>query len=76
MHSIELKDNKIELIVECIRSHRYRSKFQPESIEAKILFDADKLDSIGAIGIARSFAWIGEHRGKIYNHPNLLSLVY
>lgn len=43
----------------CIRSHRYRKSEEPESIEAKILFDADKLDVTGALGIARTLAYKG-----------------
>jgi len=50
--TIGLKAEKIDKIVECIKSHRYRKKYEPSSIEAKILFDADKLDSIGAVGVA------------------------
>ncbi|MFH1325997.1 MAG: hypothetical protein ABIH48_00830 [Candidatus Falkowbacteria bacterium] len=32
----------------------------------KILFDADKLDSLGAIGVARAYIWIGKNRANIY----------
>lgn len=38
----------------CITSHRYRTGLQPQSIEAKIVFDADKIDATGTIGIART----------------------
>jgi|GEM_PF-125690 len=38
----------------CIETHRFRSDTPPKSIEAKILFDADKLDACGAMGIART----------------------
>ena len=41
----------------CIRTHRFRKNDQPESLEAKILFDADKLDVVGAIGIARTLVY-------------------
>src|SRR5581483_4124816 len=37
-----------ERVAEAIRSHRFRGTAQPTTLEAKILFDADKLDSIGA----------------------------
>ena len=41
-------------VKECISTHRYRSDNQPKCIEAKILFDADKIDACGATGIART----------------------
>lgn len=56
----------IERIRHCILSHRFRSGETPNSIEAKILFDADKLDVIGAIGIARSFMVAGQHGEKLF----------
>lgn len=46
-------------IISCIASHRNRTKNKPNSLEAKILFDADKLDSIGAVGVARDFLFAG-----------------
>lgn len=44
---------------QCIKTHRYRTNNPPESLEAKILFDADKLDAAGAIGIARTLLYKG-----------------
>tara|TARA_Y100000310_G_C20553612_1_gene749386 strand:- start:214 stop:885 length:672 start_codon:yes stop_codon:yes gene_type:complete len=49
----------IDDIAQCIISHRYRNEHIPEIIEAKVLYDADKLDSIGAIGLARAFLFAG-----------------
>lgn len=43
----------------CILTHRFRKNLPPQTIEAKILFDADKLDVTGAIGIARSLMYRG-----------------
>jgi uncharacterized protein len=57
-------------VLHCIRSHRFRGNHQPETLEAKILFDADKLDSMGAIGIARAFQFAGEVGAKFHN-PNV-----
>ena len=59
-------DDKIKHIQECILAHRYRTNNKPETIEAKIVHDADKLEAAGAIGIARAFSWIGKHQAKIY----------
>lgn len=50
----------------CIRSHRYRADSQPESLEAKILFDADKIDVTGAIGIARTIFYGGQLSEPLY----------
>ncbi|MGQ9479553.1 MAG: HD domain-containing protein [Thermoproteota archaeon] len=48
---------KIERVLEAIRSHRFSKGLKAESLESKILQDADRLDSIGAIGIARAFSY-------------------
>jgi uncharacterized protein len=54
-------------ICHCIHAHRFRSNVAPETIEAKILFDADKLDSIGAIGIGRAFLFAGQIGARLHN---------
>lgn len=47
-------------ILHCIRAHRFRdAAHQPKTLEAKVLFDADKLDSIGAVGLGRAFLFAG-----------------
>ena len=51
----------------CIQTHRFRKAMQPESIEAKILFDADKLDVTGALGIARTLMYMGNLADPIYH---------
>ena len=40
---------------------------EPESLEAKILFDADKLDVTGALGIARTLMYAGDRGHPLYN---------
>jgi len=51
-------DERIEAVQHCIRAHRFRDdREQPGTIEAKVLFDADKLDAIGAIGAVRAIAY-------------------
>jgi uncharacterized protein len=54
-------------VFHCIETHRFRNEKQPETIEAKVLFDADKLDSIGAVGIGRAFLFAGEIGARLHN---------
>jgi len=51
----------------CILAHRYRGDNMPETVEARILFDADKLDVTGAIGIARTLFYKGQVAEPLYN---------
>ncbi|MBQ4479640.1 MAG: HD domain-containing protein [Victivallales bacterium] len=55
----------------CIRTHRFRNRTgeAPATIEAKVLFDADKLDSLGAIGLARAFHFAGKTGARVHNTP-------
>lgn len=53
-------------VAACIRTHRFRSDSPPLSIEAKILFDADRLDVTGAIGIARTLFYQGQVGDPLY----------
>jgi uncharacterized protein len=47
---------QVETALSAIGDHRYRDGKVPEAIEGKLLQDADRLDALGAIGIARCFA--------------------
>jgi uncharacterized protein len=66
----DIPDEQKVNIVHCIRSHRFRGNHGPKTIEAKVLFDADKLDAIGAVGIARAYLFAGEVGAKLHN-PNV-----
>lgn len=57
-------------VAHCIRAHRYSNQIDPETIEAEILSDADNLDALGAVGLARCFAYGGE-RGSTIHDPAL-----
>jgi uncharacterized protein len=61
---------KRENIIHCIVSHRFRNDHHPQSLEAKVLFDADKLDAIGAVGIARAYLFAGEV-GAVLHNPDM-----
>jgi uncharacterized protein len=52
------EEARIQQVEHCIRAHRFRDQSEaPQTLEAQILFDADKLDVIGAFGIARTIAF-------------------
>lgn len=51
---------------DCICTHSFRNENPPESIEAKILFDADKIDVSGAMGMARSLMYKGAVDEPLY----------
>ncbi len=54
-----------------IARHRFRGNNHPQTLEDKILFDADKLDALGAVGIARAFMIAGEYGEPLYRETNL-----
>ena len=61
-------EEEIAKIAECVKRHRFRGKSEkPETIEQKIIFDADKLDSIGAVGIGRAIHFSGRIGSKLHN---------
>jgi uncharacterized protein len=62
---------RIEAVRHCIRAHRFRDNTEaPHTLEAKILFDADKLDVIGAVGVARTVAFDVVVNQPIYAEPS------
>jgi uncharacterized protein len=64
---LPLDEQQKQNILHCISTHRFRGEKVPDTIEARVLFDADKLDSIGAIGVARAFLFAGEVGARLHN---------
>jgi uncharacterized protein len=63
----------IAAVQHCIRAHRYRDHEEaPATLEARILFDADKLDVIGAIGVVRALAYAKQIQQPAYAEPSRL----
>jgi uncharacterized protein len=64
-------EDRIAQVEHCIRSHRFRDESeQPRTLEAKVLYDSDKLDVIGAIGVARTIAFDVVVGQPIYSEPS------
>jgi len=62
---------KIAAVQHCIRAHRFRSDGEaPQTIEAKIIFDADKLDVLGAVGAARTLVYAALNQQPFYAAPS------
>jgi uncharacterized protein len=57
---------KVERVARCIAEHRFRVESPPSSLEAQVLFDADKLDALGAVGVARAYAAAGEYKQRLW----------
>lgn len=57
---------RVEAVAQAIAQHRFRGAGGPSSLEAQVLFDADKLDAIGAIGVARAYAVAGQQQQHLW----------
>jgi uncharacterized protein len=65
-------EERIARVQHCIRAHRFRGKEEPpSSIEAKAIFDSDKLDVLGAVGVARTIAYAVLDHKPVYSEPSL-----
>ncbi len=54
-------------IVNAVKRHRFRRGEAPDTLEARILYDADKLDSLGAVGLGRAFLFAGHCNARVHN---------
>lgn len=64
-------EERIQAVQHCIRAHRFRHNGEkPQTLEAQVLFDADKLDVLGAIGVARTIAYAALDGKPSYTEPS------
>ena len=66
LQGLGVPEPRIGAVTQAILAHRFRAAPPPETLEARVLFDADKLDAIGAIGVARAFAYGGAHQQRLW----------
>ncbi len=57
----------IPAVQQAIREHRMTGGFIPQTLEGRILYDADKIDCLGAIGIGRLYCITGRYNQKVYS---------
>ncbi len=79
LKSVKFPQEKIDDVIHCIRFHETYHWFKKKvklSKEAKILQDADRLDALGTMGIARVFTFGGQYRRPIYNPKDRRGIYY
>ena len=54
-------------VQQAIRQHRMTGGVEPQTLEGRILYDADKIDGLGAIGIGRLYMITGRYNQKVYS---------
>lgn len=67
LREYDYDEDYIKKISHCIECHRFRNQHIPQTLEAKIIYDADKLDAIGAVGLGRAFLFSGEVGARLHN---------
>src|SRR3546814_12128665 len=60
--------DKLDAVAHAIEAHSFSAAIAPTTIEAKIVQDADRLDALGAVGLARLFYTAGR-MGSAFAHP-------
>ena len=69
LKKFDFLENEIKIICDSIEDHSFSRNVVPKTIEGKILQDADRLDALGSIGLARVFATSGTLNRPFY-HPD------
>lgn len=75
LQSLEVEKTIIKQVIKIMEEISFSKGMKPGSLEGLIVQDADRLDAMGAIGIARAFAYGGYKEREIYN-PDIQPVEY
>ncbi|CAB3969511.1 phosphohydrolase [Burkholderia cenocepacia] len=67
LKSLDWPDAKIDAVAHAVEAHSFSAGVAPKTIEAKVLQDADRLDAIGMVGVARCFYVAGRMGSALYD---------
>jgi uncharacterized protein len=67
LSNLDWSETKIAAVTHAIEAHSFSANIQPTSLEAKIVQDADRLDSLGMLGVARTFYVAGRMGSALYD---------
>ena len=73
LKELEFPEELIEGVCHAVKAHSYSAGIPPESIEAKVVQDADRMEALGAIGLARVFYTAGILRQKLFDPEDPLA---
>lgn len=62
--------SRVKMVAHAVKTHSFSAGFEPETLEAKILQDSDRLDAIGMVGVARCFYVAGRMGSALYDITN------
>ncbi len=73
LETLNIAPQRADHVANAVRTHSYSGGEPPASIEAAIVQDADRLDALGAIGLARLFVVAGNLRSQLYHSDDPLA---
>ncbi len=74
LDAIGFPHERIDAVAHAIETHSFSAALKPETIEAQLVQDADRLDSLGAVGLARLFYIAGQMNSALAHAADPLGL--